>query len=63
MNIANFLSKEFKRINKKTMWVGVGGTPGSGKSFTCQIISEFLKRDYSMRTKVISMDGYHYYRH
>ncbi len=45
------------------MWVGVGGTPGSGKSFTCEIISEFLNRDYSLRTKVISMDGYHYYRH
>ena len=45
------------------MWVGVGGTPGSGKSFSCELISEFLKRDHSLRTKVISMDGYHYYRH
>ena len=45
------------------MWVGVGGTPGSGKSFTCELISEFLNKDHSLRTKVISMDGYHYYRH
>lgn len=43
---------------------GIAGVPGCGKTSTAKIAAEFLNEKLSPRvsTKVLSMDGFHYYR-
>jgi len=44
-------------------FIGVAGAGASGKSFFCQEIKRILGENFDIEALVVTMDGYHYYRH
>lgn len=44
-------------------FIGVAGAGASGKSFFCQEIKRILEENFDIEALVVTMDGYHYYRH
>ena len=53
---------DFKQ-SKKTLFIGVAGTPGSGKTFFADNLKNILLENHQINALAVSMDGYHYYRH
>jgi len=43
-------------------FIGIGGTPGAGKSTLCHYLKRRLEQQYGIKALVVGMDGYHYYR-
>ena len=44
-------------------FIGVAGAGASGKSYFSQLLKETLKAEHDIEALVVTMDGYHYYRH
>jgi pantothenate kinase len=42
------------------VFIGVAGTPGSGKSFVAERVRDIINKDHPDLALVIPMDGYHY---
>ena len=58
----NIIARYYKEAGK-TLFVGIAGTPGSGKSTFCKNLKEQLEYIHELKPLIIPMDGYHYYRH
>ena len=59
LHLATYLTKQLENLSPtQTLWVGVAGAPGSGKSTLCGQLQEQLGTEVAV---VIPMDGYHYY--
>lgn len=43
-------------------FIGIAGTPGSGKTFFSENLKKILLDNHDINACVVSMDGYHYYR-
>ena len=46
----------------KKGFIGIAGVPGAGKTYLCDKMVEELRDKHGIKSLVIPMDGYHYYR-
>lgn len=44
------------------MFIGIGGTSGSGKSYFAENLKKILKENHEISAVVVPMDGYQHYK-
>lgn len=64
-NIIHVIMDKYEFCNKKQIFVGFAGSPGSGKTTLTRNVCNYMNNSYDRFRKkcmVVPMDGYHYYK-